>query len=224
MEEILGQSGEQPEIAETAQVADAKNDSGVAEPQEKGSPYGKFRDADSLFSAYNSLQAEFTKKCQILSEKEKAEILNESDNATKDEKTEVAPFYLGEGWEEKVADFLSKNSDATKYAEEICSEILKDETLAKNENALTLAYQKVVSKKFVEPEKLAKDKGFLEDYVLSNDEIKKQVLAIYLAEVESNRVPPTISSDKGGVISFSKKPNPKNLAEAKKLAEELFNV
>ena len=35
--------------------------------EETGSKYGKFKDADSLFTAYNNLESEYTKKCQAYS-------------------------------------------------------------------------------------------------------------------------------------------------------------
>ena len=82
MEEI--KSGEQP-------VENLKNvQSGIVEDIEKGTAclnenagsLGKFKDADSLLSAYNCLQAEFTKKCQKLSELSKQmEELNANNNA-----------------------------------------------------------------------------------------------------------------------------------------------
>ena len=38
------------------------------EKSEGGSKFGKFKDAQSLFQAYNNLQSDYTKKCQSLSE------------------------------------------------------------------------------------------------------------------------------------------------------------
>ena len=36
--------------------------------QDEGSIFGKFKDAKTLLDAYNSLQAEFTRKCQKLAD------------------------------------------------------------------------------------------------------------------------------------------------------------
>ena len=48
-----------------AQAAEAGMNSGA---KKEAVSYGKFKDADALFSAYNSLQAEFTRRCQRLKE------------------------------------------------------------------------------------------------------------------------------------------------------------
>lgn len=79
---------EQPEV-EQVEVADAKNENEVQnEEQEKineratsistNGSIGKFKDTESLFNAYNSLQAEFTRKCQKLSELENSISKNNS--------------------------------------------------------------------------------------------------------------------------------------------------
>ena len=54
---------------------------------EQGSMYGKFNDAKSLLDAYNNLQAEFTKKCQKLSEIER------------EKQTEQAPVFCKDDWQ-----------------------------------------------------------------------------------------------------------------------------
>lgn len=50
-----------------AQAAEAGMDTGA---KKDAVSYGKFKDADALYSAYNSLQAEFTRRCQRLKELE----------------------------------------------------------------------------------------------------------------------------------------------------------
>ncbi|MCQ2387236.1 MAG: hypothetical protein MJ066_02170 [Clostridia bacterium] len=46
------------------------DDTGVDGKGEKEVSFGKFKNAEALFSAYNSLQAEFTKRCQRVKELE----------------------------------------------------------------------------------------------------------------------------------------------------------
>lgn len=54
-------------VTEKAHAAEAEEVKGA----EKGTAsYGKFKDADALYAAYNSLQAEFTRRCQRLKELE----------------------------------------------------------------------------------------------------------------------------------------------------------
>lgn len=54
------------EAAEPGQGAAARREQGSAEP----SPFGKFKSADALLQAYNSLQSEFTRRSQRLKELE----------------------------------------------------------------------------------------------------------------------------------------------------------
>ena len=68
---------EQPLLSNTAQGEDVSqlvlggegvnSGSSKIEQDESHSKYGKFKDVESLLSAYNSLQSDYTKKCQTLS-------------------------------------------------------------------------------------------------------------------------------------------------------------
>ena len=111
---------EQPET--NLQVGEADNTNVEAKLNE-GS-LGKFKDAESLLSAYNSLQAEFTRKSQRLSELEK-QAAEQNDAVQQACKTANTPLYERENWSEIVADFLSSNEDAKPYSKESCNEIME---------------------------------------------------------------------------------------------------
>lgn len=51
-----------------------------AKPLGTSSKYGKFKDADSLFTAYNNLESEYTKKCQAYSALKKEYEENEANS------------------------------------------------------------------------------------------------------------------------------------------------
>lgn len=55
---------------------------------------GKFKDAKSLLDAYNNLQAEFTRKCQKLSELENEKKIFENASLTEQNKNEIIESYL----------------------------------------------------------------------------------------------------------------------------------
>lgn len=89
----------------TAQVAEANEDKGA---EKETVSLGKFKNAEALLAAYNSLQAEFTKRCQRIKELEavnafdktkvpKGEEANAetaSKSITEEEKTEILKGYL----------------------------------------------------------------------------------------------------------------------------------
>ena len=58
---------------------------GAVDASTGGSPFGKFKDSTSLLSAYNSLQAEFTRKSQRLAKLEKSFALSQKHTALQSE-------------------------------------------------------------------------------------------------------------------------------------------
>lgn len=215
---------EQPSLFEdNVQVADAKeeikedNIGTTLSIKEDGSQLGKFKDAISLLSAYNNLQAEFTRKCQKLSELEKQK------EEVKEEPKEEKPIFEEENWQDKVTKFLQTHKDAKQFASEISNEILTNPELKKMGNALDIAYANVISKKYKSPEEMLCDDKFVNDYVLSNEQITKQVLSKYFKDLESKKIPPFVSSSQGGNIAFSENKKASTLSEAKELVEAIFN-
>lgn len=205
---------EQPILDDDVQMAEAKNDDGISSSQENGSQLGKFKDAETLLSAYNNLQAEFTKKCQKLSELERQNV--DASNST--------PIYMSEQWTDKVSQFLQKNQDAKNYASEISDFILNNPEIQKSENPLELAWGKIVQQKYVAPEKIIEDESYIEKYIINNSSIKQKILNQYLNEIQKNSSPPLISSKDGGNIAFLSQKQPTSLLEAKKMVEQLFNA
>ena len=93
---------EQP-VLETEQPEATEN--------QEGSILGKFKDAKTLLDAYNNLQAEFTRKCQKLSEFQR-------------EKEENAFFEKYD----TVDDFIKSTNGSDAYKDEIL-EILKNDEI-----------------------------------------------------------------------------------------------
>ncbi len=219
MEEIKN-LGEQPENqnkenVQSEIVEEVKE--GTTCPCENEGSLGKFKDTTSLLSAYNSLQAEFTKKCQKLSEITKQ--LNDNQTLNKEESM---PVFADVNWQENVSNFLSKNTEAQKYSGEIANEILMDKNLQSSPNALELAWARVMQKNYAEPEKLSNDQNFINEKILSRDDVKKQVLEEYFKNLQNVKTPPVITSD-GSVASIVEK-KPTTMQEAKLAVEKLFNL
>ena len=80
MEEL---KNEQTEVS--AQTAEAEKGKEV---QRTEVSLGKFKDVSALLSAYNSLESEFTKRCQKIKELES--VLNEAEKATPPQQNEAA--------------------------------------------------------------------------------------------------------------------------------------
>ncbi len=97
------QLNEQPltEIESNAQLEQSVH-------EEKGS-LGKFKDVEALMSAYNSLQAEFTKRCQRIKELESAVASVDKENPT----------------QAKVVQATEKEQDTTSNGDDAVKEYLK---------------------------------------------------------------------------------------------------
>lgn len=177
--------------------------------------FGKFKDAEELMKAYNSLQAEFTRKCQKLSSLENSiksveEVKNEEfAYNNKNEKTTYS--------EQEVEDFLKTNPSAKQFAKEISLEIINDKSLN-----LQDAYNKVLLSKIKEPSELIKDQNFLENYVFNDENIKSEMLKRVIKRVEESNTPQLISG-KNGVSAVAKDIKISSLEEANRLAYKLFN-
>ena len=209
-EEILNE--EQPENTCSVSVAAASKENGNNESIE-GSLYGKFKDAGSLYSSYVELEKEFTKKSQLLSELQKS--IN--DNAEK------VPFYKTEDWQSEVDKYMKDKPYADAFAKEVAKTLMQDENLAKEANCLDLAYNKVLANHYKSVEEIAKDNNFLNNYIFNNEEVKSKILNEYLSGLKHNTTPPLVLNTKGESVGLISPTKPKNLSEARKLVEQLFN-
>ena len=196
---------EQP-VIEQANVADETSDKSAASltgsSQEKG--FGKFKLAEALLEAYKALEAEFTRKSQQLSELEK-------------EKAEAATVN-----EEKVEDelntFLSKNSDAKPYADQLKAKSLAEGGRVDFDNI----YAGVMVENLASGgSKL--DNPIVKKYVVQDDELRNYVIETYMQNLKQNQPPYLISGDKGEKVTGQKPATPMSLKDAKKMVEEMFS-
>ncbi len=92
--------------------------------EEKEAPvsFGKFKDANALLNAYNSLQAEFTKRCQRIKELESQMLIVDKDTPTE---------------RQSVTDTERKEDTTPEYKDQVIREYLKD-LLGKKRTAIVM--------------------------------------------------------------------------------------
>ena len=165
--------------------------------------YGKFKDAESLLKAYNSLEAEFTKKSQRLS-------LLEGEN----EKTQLKLNKQAEN-EKRVEEFVSKFEFAKPFSSALKESLQNNEDVDINIEALN-----IVSKTYKTAEDYSQDDEFLNNYIFSNQTIKDKIVKDYLKNITQNS---PIKMD-GGSSSISLSPPnvPKTIKEAGRLAKTII--
>lgn len=184
----------------------------------------KFKDVKSLEEAYVNLQSEFTRKCQKLSvlEKENSKIVEEN-NSLKSKQNNLEPYYEKPEWNEIVKNFLKENSSAQNYASDIMKVLIEDKVLASMPNSLELAFNKVKASKYKSEKELITDRNFINEYVLNNEEIKKEIISNYLNSIKKNKSPQLINTSKTGSVGVTPQKKPTTLTEANELARKLFN-
>lgn len=164
--------------------------------------FGKFKDAESLLKAYNSLQAEFTKKSQRLAD---LETQNETALKQQNRQAEI---------DKKVEEFVAKFDIVKPF-----SSALK-ETLTNTENAnLAEESVKMIAKNYKRAEDYANDSEFLNNYIFSNTEIKDKIIKDYLGKITQTS---PIKMEGNGNILLSKPSVPTTIAEAGKLAKTII--
>jgi len=226
--------GEQPSnlnsYSADAQISPNEN-SGATEKSEevesKGSPYGKFRDATSLLSAYLSLQAEFTRKSQRLAELEKSNLSSDSlalPSKMSEEASENRdlPLYKKEGWKGKVAAFLKDNPEAKSEVSKISRILLNNKTIAKSDDCLMLAYKLALADKYKDPASLVSDEAFLENYILDNPRANELIISKYKNSLKNRPTAPAVIT--GQPTDLAKTPAKKlnTLSEAGEVLRKMF--
>ncbi len=211
MEEIR----EQPVItpAPALNVAnDEEQECVVGEIGSQNSTLGKFKSVQALMDAYNSLQSEFTKKCQLISDLQKDKIESSSQISVPTQNEQ-------QNDEEAMGQFLSQNREAGEYAQEIQSKI--DEGISQNTSPYEVAWAKVLLSHLKEGDE--KSEPIINQYVLSNENVKNKIIENYLKELSNSKPPMVISSQGGERVSGVVPDAPKTLHDAKKLVDKMFS-
>lgn len=213
MEEIR----EQPIIMPAQALNPAEDNDAMSEvgSQNQEGELGKFKSVQALMDAYDSLQAEFTKKCQQLSELKKDKTGEESlKEQVEDEniKTEETQFN-----DEDFQEFLSEFSEAKEYEEEIKNNF----SSSQKSSPYKVAWAEVVLKSLKNKEG-ASDQ-IINQYVLSDEKFKNMVLEEYFMSLSKSQPPIVISSQSGERLSGVLPDSPKTLADAKRQVEKMFS-
>lgn len=186
--------------------------------REEEDSFGKFKTKEALIEAYNKLEAEFTKRCQLIKELEKEiQALKENESL----KISPVPLYKRDNWREELEKFLTEFPIAERFGKEIGYIITNDAELAVSPNCLERALLNVLIDNFATVDEIIGSDDFYEVYIAGNDDIKNKIINGYLEKLESERMPATIGA--GGETPLSPAKKPKNLFEAGVLAKKLFN-
>ena len=143
---------------------DRSTEESVSQITDNGSiKLGKFKDAESLLKAYNSLQTEFTKKSQRLSELENSKMDFAREKKINEAINELTQNHaIAQQFAQQIKDAV-KDKEVENYGQTVKEELLKN--LEQN--------YKSASDLMVDPQ-------FLNDYVYTNSTIRENIIRDYL--------------------------------------------
>ena len=165
--------------------------------------FGKFKDAQTLLKAYNSLEAEFTKKSQKLA------LLETENERNKQEVSRQAEL------EKRVEDFVTKFEVIKPFSSALKESLLNQETATIEEEAV-----KILANNYKTANDYAKDGDFLNNYIFNNTEIKEKIIKDYLSKVTHNS--PIKAESGASSISLTPPRVPTTIQEAGKLAKSII--
>ncbi len=242
MEEML----EQPTQTTSQSVIVNKEKEMGEHELEVGSILGKFKSVEDLSQAYASLQAEFTKKSQKLSELLKRDNSPQSSGAMQnfvlqetkpemepkeepqmEQKPEVKsdePLFEQPTWKETVAQFLKQNPVAKQFASEITNLLLSDKALASQPYSLDLAFGRVLAKHYKTDGDRMNDEQFLQNFVLNNEKVKQLIFKNTLLSVQKQKTPTTMGTQSGAYLGLTPQERPNSLQEANKVLERMLKT
>lgn len=171
---------------------------------QEGSMFGKFKDAKTLLEAYNSLQAEFTRKSQKLSDFQK-------------ELNKTAVFS-----EKTLDDVLNSSTDKDKYKKEIEEILASNEDIANLPNKYQIAFKIITESERKSAEKL-NSQDFIDKYIESNSNINNQIISKYLSTLNNISTAPNVISGNANSIYFSpQEKQPKTLKDAGEIFSKML--
>ncbi|MBQ7643173.1 MAG: hypothetical protein IJS67_04650 [Clostridia bacterium] len=175
----------------------------------KNGIYGKFKDAESLLSAYDSLEAEFTRRSQRLRELERAAERRE---------TEIpSETSHGRGEVDGKA-FLEAFPRAKEFSSRITALAVEaDDKAAGN---LERAYIRLLEKSIDEAKNKLGDENFLLEAVRANSAISSGIVKTYLKNLAGSK--PTAAFGGGSALALPPK-RPKNFGEAAEMTKNYLN-
>lgn len=173
------------------------NDENILSENQDGSNYGKFKDAKTLLEAYNSLQAEFTRKSQKLAEIQR-------------EKEKNAVFETPNSLDE----ILKDTNDIDKYKKEITEILSNNSELCNLPNKYQVAFNLVKNSEHKFAEQL-NNPEILGKYIEDNQELKNSIITKYLSSLNNISSAPKIISGNSSNIHFTQtNKTPKTLKDA----------
>lgn len=172
---------------------------------QEGSMFGKFKDAKSLLDAYNSLEAEFTRKSQKLAEFQK----EMKQNAIFDN-------------EKSLDDVLKDEKDIDKYKKEITEMLANNSELSSLPNKYQVTFN-IIKEAENKSAKLINSQEFVDECFNTKNNLYQSIVNKYLSTLNNIPTSPKVMSGNSTSIYFSPNTNrPTTIREAGEIFSKML--
>lgn len=173
--------------------------------QDEGSNLGKFKNAKTLLDAYHSLQAEFTRKSQMLAEFQK----KNQENAVFEQKHN----------EDSSLDNVTDNDE---YKKEITEILAKDSYLSSLPNKYQVAL-KIIEESNRKSAEQVNNPNFIDKYINDNIQLKNKIINDYLSTLNNiSSTPKIISGNAPNIVFTPNESKPKTLKDAGEIFSKML--
>lgn len=169
-----------------------------------GSNLGKFKDVQTLLNAYNSLQAEFTRKSQKLAEIQK-------------EKEEIALF----SYNDSLDEILKDESDNDKYKKEIAEILNNNKEINNLPNRNHIAF-KIIKETEKNIENKINSQEFIDECVKNNTTLYNAIISKYLSNLNNIPANNNIITSCGSIYFSPNQNKPTTIKEAGEIFSKML--
>ena len=207
---VAGQDGSTEIKSNEMHTAEAEKDTGIGNITEN---FGKFKDAKGLLEAYNSLQSEFTRRCQKVKELER-EIENLKNSEQVNNTSENISI------EGECDGFLSAFPEAKQHLKSLYG--IAASKGDESHGRLERAYIDKLLNDLKRERDYFTSKEYLDSVIERSDDLKNGIIRGYLDDIYATKSSaPLISGD--GKVCVTPPSNPKSIHEAGYLAKQIFD-
>lgn len=190
---------------EQNQVEQLQTEPDTPSENSESSMYGKFKDAKTLLEAYNSLEAEFTRKSQKLAEFQKEfnnfAILSNNDS---------------------LETILNSETNSDEYKKEITEILDKNQNISNLPNKNYVAFN-IIKEAERRTANTLNNPEFIDKYIENNLELKQKIISDYLSTLKEDSSAPKVISGNASSIYISPSLNtPKTFKDAGEILSKML--
>jgi len=148
-------------------------------------------------------------------------IAESSENNSREEKT-AKKALSDSDFAAKLLKFAENNPEALTFVEQIKDEIKTNSGLEQLDDGFQIAYRLVQEKQKYSPAELMASQQFVEDFIMTNEEVKNKVIDNYIKSLASEKKTPKLISGENTFSALAGNTEIASLADANKIFKKML--